>query len=482
MTYFKYFASILLLSFVFSGPKLHAQTSPDSAIQEIAHFLDSMEEEDGLSGVVLVAKDGVPVLERSFGMAHIGYQIPNSPQTLFNFASMGKMFTGVSILQLKEKGLLNLQDRVGEHLPNYPNVAVRDSVTIHQLLTHTSGMPDFMTDEYLQASKHNYRHLNDYALHYQNENLDSKPGGKFVYCNSDYIVLGLIIESISGKSYFEYVEDHIFTPAGMQTAAYLEMDHASGPVALGYTPSTEYPDKLMSNIYLNAVRGAPFGGGYARARDFLHFANALQENRLLSATSKELLTREKGVNGSYAYGFVDLSIQGHRILGHSGGHWGIACELSIYEDLGYEIVVMTNRDATDGFFDVRYAIQKALIGDSKSISSYFFTKELLKEFAGNGYYSALEMMENSDVQPRGGMMNQQGFLLLSQNNHSRAIELFQLYTLAHPESADAFDCLGEAHLEAGNTDKARKFFQKALELDSTDSYARKKLTNMEKED
>lgn len=447
--------------------------SPEMAA--LSHALDSLGEADVFSGVVAIEKNGKLLLEKSFGYAHLGYQIPNKQSTQFGFASMGKMFTGVAVLQLVEKGKLKLNERIGTYLPEYPNKLVRESVTLHQLLTHTSGLPDFMNEDYLNRSKEQIRELKDYLPFFEGEELEYAPGSRFIYRNSDYVVLGLIIEAISGMSYYDYVEKHILQVAQMENTGFPEWDHPQGETAVGYTASVSQAGQRMANSYLLAARGGPFGGGGGTAKDFLAFARALQNHKLLNPEMTRLAMQGQVDDSTYGYGFVELEVNGHQIQGHSGGHYGVAGELRMFNDLGTNVVVLSNRDPEDGFLEVRYQIERALVGETPSHRRFYFTKKLIKTCQKQGQQAGLALLDQSKIIPKGIMLNRAGFQALDQKDYPLAISLFELYVKAHPTLGDAYDCLGEARRQAGDLSGARESFEKALSLDPGDPYASQKL-------
>lgn len=445
--------------------------SSSDFVKTISASLDSLGKADAFSGVVAIEKDGELILEKAYGLAHIGHEVPNTPSTKFGFASMGKMFTGVAVLQLVEKGLLDLEATVGTYLPDYPSAVVRDSVTLHHLLTHTSGIPDFLTDQYLNASKGQFRKVADFTRYFENEPMEYSPGTNFIYRNSDYVVLGLIIESVSGQSYFDYVRSHIIEPAGMKDTGFQEWDHPVANRATGYTASTSQPGSLMANHYLISAIGGPFGGGCGTAKDFLSFANSLMSNQLLSPAMTQLAIQGKAADSTYGYGFVDNVTNGHRIVGHSGGNYGVAAELRMFTDLGYNVVVLTNRDAADGFLEVRLLIEAALIGKTPGYDRFFFTRDLIKLTNEEGLDAGLASLEASSILPSGISLNRAGFQFIDGKDFDKGRNLFQVYMAAYPESSDPHDCMGEAYFQEGDLAAALVSFEIALALDPKDPYA-----------
>src|SRR5437763_13137831 len=193
------------------GLTLPALTVPEPA-KELDGYLNTLVAENKLSGVVLVAKDGVAVASKAAGIANKTTKAPIDLNTKFNLGSMNKMFTAVAIAQLAQAGKLSFTDTVGRHLPDYPNKEVADKVTIHQLLTHTSGMGMYWGEKF----KEQREKLITVAAHlplFAGDALAFPPGERFQYSNAGYMLLGAIIEKVSGQDYYSYVQDHIYKPA-----------------------------------------------------------------------------------------------------------------------------------------------------------------------------------------------------------------------------------------------------------------------------
>ena len=306
-------------------------------------YLAKLAADDEFSGVVLVAKDGRPVFQKAYGLADRRGQTPNRADTKFNLGSMNKMFTAVAVAQLAERGKLSFANTVGKHLPDYPNRAVANRVTIHHLLTHTSGLGSYWNEKF-EARKGEIRTVADYLSLFAHESPAFEPGARFQYSNAGFIVLGAIIEKVSGQSYYDYVREHIYRPAGMRDTDAYEMKQAVPNLALGYAKEGAGPRRENTDSRPN--RGGPAGGGYSTAADLLKFAEALRGGKLLSAKFTEIVTTGKveAGRGKYAYGFGDRLINGRRSFGHNGGAPGIAADLSIFPDLGYTVVVLSNYD------------------------------------------------------------------------------------------------------------------------------------------
>src|SRR5256714_1008132 len=195
-----------------------AQPVPDPA-KDLDSYLNTVVAENKLSGVVLVAKDGVTLASKAAGIANKATNAPIDLNTKFNLGSMNKMFTAVAIAQLAQAGKLAFADTVGKHLPDYPNKEVADKVTIHHLLTHTSGMGMYWNEKFM-AQREKLLTVAAHLPLFASDPLSFKPGEKFQYSNAGYMVLGAIIEKVSAQDYYSYVLEHIYKPAGMSETGF----------------------------------------------------------------------------------------------------------------------------------------------------------------------------------------------------------------------------------------------------------------------
>lgn len=317
--------------------------------EELDAFIRGLVAEDKFSGAVVVAKDGKSVFKNAYGLASREFNVPNQVTTKFNVASMGKMFTGVAVAQLAEQGRLSFDDLISKHLPDYPREVARQ-VTIHHLLTHTSGMGSYWKPEFHEANHARFRTIQDYFPLFINDPLTFKPGEKWSYSNSGFMVLGAIIEKVSGQSYFDYVKGQVFKRAGMNDTDYYEADRVTPDLATGYTKQNRYlqgSEDWTSNIFISPVKGGPAGGGYSTVEDMLRFAVALRTHRLLNQKYTDIVLTGKveyRPNAKYAYGFANDLVNGDRIIFHDGGANGISAEFDLYSDLGYTVVVLSNYD------------------------------------------------------------------------------------------------------------------------------------------
>ena len=307
--------------------------------QKIAAVVEKQVNDDGFSGVTLVAQNGASVFEGAYGFADKDASVRNDMATKFNLGSINKSFTAVAIAQLVEEGKLGYSDTIAKHLPDYPNKQVAEKVTIQQLLTHTSGLGDYMNREFMMR-KAELKTPADVLPLFVNQPLEFEPGAKTKYSNAGYIVLGLIIEKLSGQSYYDYVKQRIFRPAEMNDTESFLRDANVADLAIGYTnmtPTGPQPGSRRANTQLLAGRGSPAGGGYSTAHDMLKFANALLGNKLLSAAATNALF-ERG------YGFLRKETNGVVVVSNAGGGPGINAVLRMLPARGWTLIVLSNYD------------------------------------------------------------------------------------------------------------------------------------------
>lgn len=260
---------------------------------------------------------------------------------------MNKMFTAVAISQLAERGKLSFDDPVSKYLStDWLPREVGDKVKIEHLLTHTSGLGSHFTDELMNASRELYRDVDDYKPIVAKQTPSFEAGTDWGYSNAGFLLLGAIVESVSGQTYFEYVRENVAKPAGMINTDCYDMDRPIENLALGYIkePATDDQPEWRSNIFMHVAKGGPAGGGYSTVEDLLRFAQAMRGGKLVSAETRERMWTPKPSSPTYGYGFHLEGQPGNRIVGHSGGFAGISSYLKIYVEQGYTVAVMSNYD------------------------------------------------------------------------------------------------------------------------------------------
>ena len=293
-------------------------------VEQLKSYLDMLGKDEKFSGVVLLARDGKPLLLESYGWASKELNIAMNEGRAFNLASLNKMFTAVAILQLVEQGQLNLDSRLGDLLPDEPMSEAAAEIEVQHLLSHTSGSISGL------------------------EALDFEPGTEYAYSNYGFYLLGEVIEVVSGLSYDDYYRLNLFGPAGMaKTANYALKDtHELVPgLVWGYGPDPDSDSlKFIPNPYLQYYPGGAMGGYYSTAGDLLRFTEALKAGELISQEMIELMRTPKPELGAAEYGFGTMLWRGPGIWGHAGDLPGADADLEFYGDTGLVAIVLGNFD------------------------------------------------------------------------------------------------------------------------------------------
>jgi CubicO group peptidase (beta-lactamase class C family) len=286
-------------------------------------------------GSVLVARGGDIVLNKGYGSADLEWKIPNSPESKFRLGSITKQFTAASILLLEERGKLKVDDPIKKYMPDAP--AAWDKITFFHLLTHTSGIPNFTGfPEYPSVEPFAKTPAELVAL-FRDKPLEFEPGSKWNYSNSGYVLLGYLLEKISGESYAKFVQDNIFTPLGMKDSGY---DSNSGIIlhrASGYTLGKE---GLENAGYINMT--IPFSAGalYSTTGDLLRWEQGLFGGKLLSAESLKKMTTP--FKSDYAFGLFVRTTNGRKVISHDGGIEGFNTSMAYYPEDKLAVVVLGN--------------------------------------------------------------------------------------------------------------------------------------------
>lgn len=265
--------------------------SKDANAQQIGAALDpylrKLTSDDVFAGSVLVAKNGQPLFEKAYGLASRRFNVPNKVSTRFNVGSITKDFTKTAIGQLAQAGKLEMDDTLAKHLPDYPNQEVAGKITIQELIDHRSGLGDIFTRRFAETVKGRFQSPQDFITFFAPDPLQFEPGTQQKYSNYGYVVLGAIVEAVSGQSYFDYVQQHVFTPAAMTGSGFFDLELPIPDVAVGHTrrrPASPepYAEWRENTAFRYSPRGVPAGGSYSTTRDLLLFDRAIRGGKLLN--------------------------------------------------------------------------------------------------------------------------------------------------------------------------------------------------------
>lgn len=327
---------------IFAQADTGPTNSKDPALARLDSFASGLSKEDKFSGVVLVARNGHVLFKKAYGKRDAKGSDPNTLNTRFNLASAGKMFTSVAVWQQIAAGRLSLDTHVGDVLKEYPNRNFADTVTVRDLLTHTSGAGDVpLLGNENAANRAHVHSVADMVALESNQPPAFTPGSNLVYSNFGFVVLGRMVEVVSGEDYQTYVRRHIFEPAGMTRTVFIDCATPTPDLAVGYTTED---GKLVFNC--ETLRGFPAGGEASTAGDMYRFVQALQSGRLIplalfvQATKTYRLFMGLGFFAT-DYG-PDVPERDFR-WGHGGSAGGVCTDVRTYPHTGETIITLSNQ-------------------------------------------------------------------------------------------------------------------------------------------
>jgi CubicO group peptidase (beta-lactamase class C family) len=324
------FIAMVLFSFVVTSPGQAQDPTP-----RMRQIVQSYVTDKTFMGTVLVSRDGKPLINEGYGFAQVEWNIPNVPEGKFRLGSLTKQFTAASILLLEEQGKLKVEDPVSKYVPDAP--PAWEKITIFNLLTHTSGIPNFTSFPDYRDTEWKDTTPQELVARFRDKPLDFPPGTKFSYSNSGYILLGYILEKVSGQTYADFLQKNIFTPLGMYDTG-VDSNTAILPKRVqGYVPSAQ---GMQHAGYVSMT--IPFSAGalYSTTGDLLKWEQGLFGGKLLSAASLTKMTTP--FKDKYGFGLFIGEESGHKQISHGGGIEGFNTSLSYYPDDKLIVIVLGN--------------------------------------------------------------------------------------------------------------------------------------------
>lgn len=428
------------------------------------------------NGAVLAAEDGNIIYKKAFGMADMENNIPNSTTTRFRLASLGKQFTALLIMQLVEEGKIKPDGKISDYLPEYP-AKTGNKITIHQLLTHTSGIPNYhVIPDYDLNEEKEYSH-EEYMNLFKDKELLFEPGQQFQYSNLGYFLLGCIAERVSGKTYDQLIEEKIFNPSGMTESNLEDVNNKFPNTATGYKNIyTGYePAKFR---HPSQVFGA--GNIESTVEDFYKYDKALHDGKLLSEEYMKMINTPYmnnygyGWNVSYYPKYENDSVL---LATHDGGTYGFSA--AAYRFIGdNKLIVAFSNTAPYDCYNVTRAIGRILynreeIYPKKSLAEQFaiYADKYGVDSAVNRF-NYLKKTQPEIYQLDGVEFNILGYTYMNNAKIEEAIAVFRLNVESFPEVGDPYDSLAEAYMKSGEKELAVQNYKKALELDPNNSNAK----------
>lgn len=450
-------------------PPSHADV--DSAKwQAMDAYMQAQVRNDMFSGTALVARDGEPLFVKSYGMANYELGAPNTADNSYLLGSVVKQFTAAAILQLQEQGKLKVSDPICRYLETCPQSW--QEITLHHLLTHTSGIPNLTSlpgwDEKLAMLSYTRPEL--VAL-FRDLPLDFAPGEKFDYSNSGYTLLGVVVERVSGRGYYQYLDEKLFKPAGM-TRTYGGDTRAlvPGRVTGYYSVGTDF----ISARLVSPTVDLGSSGVYSTVGDMLRWDKALSDDRLISRASRDaMFTAGKG---DYGYAWFIGQRHGRPIQFHSGSDNGFSTNIARFPDDRLTVVVLSNSDRANAgrvssdlaaiALGAPYKIPAERLGDllwnvmrDRGVAAALARHAELKRTAPTAYDFGDETLVTM------------GYDLFQVRRLAEAKAVFEYNLQQYPKSAYSYDGLADVADAEGDKVRATAMFERSLEVDPKNRYA-----------
>ncbi len=445
--------------------------------QDIAAYADKIDElvtayhKYGMfQGAIMIAMDGKIIYRKAFGLADMEWQIPNTPETKFEIASLGKAFTAAIVLQLVEEGRIRLEDPLSKHLSAYRK-DIGSKVTIHHLMSHSAGIP-WGPDHWPYEKFTRQYTLAELVEIANQQELEFEPGSQFSYCNSCYNLLGALIEEVTGNTFEEALQQRILDPLGMKNTGLVKLGPVLEKRARGYT-------RLATGEYVNApstgqdwAKGA--GGMYSTVDDLYRWDQALYNDDLLSLESKQAMFTSHIRTSGYGWSvgaYVKNGIEGRGTFASGfGGTSGFASLIARCLDDRYFIVALGNmRPIPQG--QLGNNLWNTILGFDEEpplppVSDAIFQKLLDEgiEAAVEKYRELKEITKASNV-PSKSAINSAAFYYLESNRIAEAMRVCRFNLTLHPDYANAYARLGDAYKEQGDRERAIHNYRQAIELD-----------------
>jgi CubicO group peptidase (beta-lactamase class C family) len=423
------------------------------------------------SGSVLVADKGEIIYKKGFGLANVEWGIPNQPDTKFRLASVTKQFTAMLILQLVSENKLKLDVPISTYLPDYPKKN-GDIITIHHLLTHTSGIPNFTSFSNYREIMSSYQRPEELVSLFADSTLEFTPGEKFQYSNSGYVLLGYIMEKITGESYEHLLQSKIFTPLKMINSGY---DHNSTVIKNRASGYNQAGGTFQNTEYIDMSVPYAAGGIYSTVEDLYLWDQALYTEKLLPKKYLDLLFEKHIPSGDQYYGYgweigtMPLGSSDDKIqaINHSGSINGFGTRITrLISDKS--LIVLLNNTGGAPLYDMTVGIAGILNYKPYSLPKKSIANTLLEKIEKDGINSALsfykEIKESHNYTINENEMNLLGYQLLQSDKVNEAASVFKINVEEYPNSFNVYDSYGEALLALGDTTMSIENYLKSVKL------------------
>ncbi|WP_418604173.1 serine hydrolase [Hwangdonia sp.] len=442
-------------------------------VEQINELISVYAEYGKFNGSVLVADHGKVIYKKGFGMANMEWEIPNQPNTKHRLGSITKQFTAMLILQLAADGTLDLQSPITTYLPDYPKDK-GDKITAHHLLTHTSGIPNYTAfPRFFQDESRNPYTPDEFVEKFADKDLEFTPGDRFNYSNSGYFLLGVIIEKLTGKTYEQMLDSHIFTPLNMHDSGYDNHADIIKNRATGYEKNG---NSYINSRYLDMSIPYAAGSLYSTVEDLYLWDQALYTNKLLPQKYMDMYIKPQisaWGNNHYAYGWgvgyekIGKSTDSIYTISHGGGINGFNTNISRALSDKSLVVLLSNAGGAP-LNQMTQAIRGIMHGKAYSLPKKSVANALLAVIndkgidAGITYYNTIK--DSEDYELIEGEMNAIGYQLMQSEKVDEAAKVFKLNIEAFPKSSNVYDSYAEALMTLGKNDLAIANYRKSIDL------------------
>ena len=461
-------AFIAVIAFLATLTVSFAQTKT----AQLDELLNKYTQYGQFNGSVLVADHGKVIYKKGFGMANMEWDIPNAPDTKHRLGSITKQFTAMLIMQLVAEGKLDLQATVSKYLPDYSKIN-GDKITIHQLLTHTSGTPNYTSfPNFFKEMSRNPYTPTEMLQFFADSTLTFEPGAKFAYSNSGYFLLGAIIEKVTGKSYEEVLQEKIFTPLKMTNTGY---DHHGTILKKRATGYEVNKSKMENSPYIDMSIPYAAGSLYSTVEDLFIWDQALYTEKLLPKKYMDMLF-EKHISGfgqHYGYGWMIGTMplgntkDSTQIIGHGGGINGFNTLITRMPQEKSTIILLNNTGRAP-LDDITVAINGIMHGATYDLPKQSLANSVYNEIIDKDLKAGLAFFEKNKGAKEYSFdeseMNRIGYNLLQAGKKQEAEAVFKLNMEAFPESFNVYDSYAEALMEQGKNEQAIANYKKSVEM------------------
>ncbi len=461
-------AFVAVIAFVATFTVSFAQTKTT----QLDDLLNKYTEYGQFNGSVLVADHGKVIYKKGFGLANREWDIPNAPDTKHRLGSITKQFTAMLIMQLVAEGKLDLQATISKYLPDYSKVN-GEKITIHQLLNHTSGTPNYTSfPNFFKELSRNLYTPTEMVRMYADSILDFTPGERFSYSNSGYITLGAIIEKVTGKSYEEVLQEKIFTPLKMNNSGYDHHNTILKKRAAGYEMKGSKPENAP---YIDMSTPYAAGSMYSTVEDLFIWDQALYTEKLLPKKYRDMMYEKyvPAFGQYYGYGWsvgyfpVGNTKDSTEIIGHGGGINGFNTLITRMPKEKSTIILLNNTGRAP-LEDITIAINGILHGATYDLPKQSLANLVYKEIIDKDLKAGLAFYEKNkgskEYSKSESEMNTMGYTLLQAGKKKEAEAIFKLNMEAFPKSANVYDSYAEALMEQGKNELAIANYKKSIEL------------------